>query len=108
MLNKKIMTNDQYEKAEKIKEDGVGRLLGFNWIILPEAMPEVAPGIRGYFAVNSRGIVFKTRPIVQARVAVRHDRSDAPQAYYSEELGAVRMIDEAVVQINVALADPDL
>ena len=103
MLNKAIMTAREYEQAEKLKDDGIGRLFGFNWIILPEAMPEVAAGVRAYFSMNSRAVVFKARTTIDAQINKRPDRKNALQAYYSEEIGAARMIDEGVVQVNVDL-----
>lgn len=103
MLNKKLMTSRDYEKAEKIKEDGVGFLLGFNWIVLPDDMPEVDDGVRKYFAVNNRAVHYKTRTEVDAQINKRPDRSNALQAYYAEEHGAARMLDDGVITIHVDL-----
>ncbi|WP_303832342.1 phage capsid protein [Asticcacaulis taihuensis] len=99
LLNKIPVTSKDYVAAEAVAATKSGPLRGFEFIVLPNNMESGTVNIRKYFAVDSRAVTFKTRPIVTARVKPRFDRSDALQAYYAAEHGAARMVDEGVYRV---------
>lgn len=107
LLRRTPVTSVYYANVKALVEGNISTFMGFNfhWFAT-KRVPSAGAGHDGVSAVRQNiayienALVYRGRPITNARIAVRHDLSDTPEAFYKTEHGAVRHYDSAVAQIN--------
>ncbi|HUO22699.1 MAG TPA: phage capsid protein, partial [Caulobacteraceae bacterium] len=107
LLRRTPVTSRYYNNVQALVEGKVDSFMGFKFIWFPSKyIPSAGLGHDGASAIRQNiayikdAIVYRGRPITDARIAIRHDRSDTPQAFYKTEHGAVRRYDSAVVEVD--------
>lgn len=100
LLRRTPVTSVYYAEVKALVAGTVNTFLGFNIHKLPrKRIPITGVNRRCPFWIKP-AVVYKSRPITEARIAIRHDRSDTPQAFYKTEHDAVRRYDLGVVEVQ--------
>ena len=68
--------------------------------LIPSFAGNAGSPIRQCFAYVQDAIVYRGRPITEATIQIRPDKSRTPQTFYKTEHGGVRRYDTAVVEID--------
>lgn len=106
MLRRTPVTSVYYAEVKALVAGSIDNFLGFNIIRLPRKR---IPFVVGHDAVSPNrqcvawikpALVYRGRPITDARIRIRPDKSDTPQAFYKTEHGVVRRYDTAVVRVD--------
>ena len=97
LLRSTPVTNQFYNDVRALVSGKVSSLLDFS-IIRTERLLKTGSN-RRCLAWKKPAIVYRSRPITNARISIRTDMSDTPQAFYKTEHGAVRRYDAGVVEI---------
>ena len=106
LLRRTPVTSRYYNDVTALIKGEIDNFLGFNIIRLPRLQ---MTGVLGFDGVNydrycpawiKDAVVYKSRPVEEATIMRRPDKSNTPQAFYKTEHGAVRRYDTAVVQIS--------
>lgn len=108
LLERTPVTSRYYANVQALVEGKVDTLLGFTMIRIPRKRLLLKAGttdIRRLAAWVKPALVYKARPVVNARVAIRHDKSDTPQAFYKTQHAASRRYDKGVVEIQCKEVD---
>lgn len=107
MLRRTPVTSRYYAEVQALASGKLTEFLGFRIIKLKSSrVPSAGKGhdttseIRQCIAYVKDAILYRGRPITDARIRIRPDKSDTPQAFYKTEHGAVRRYDSAVVEID--------
>ena len=106
LLRRTPATSTYYADVKALVSGQLTQFLGFTIHRLPRKRFPFVLGHDGVSAVRKipawikPAVVYKGRPITDARIAIRRDKSDTPQAFYKTEHDAVRRYDEAVVEID--------
>lgn len=100
LLSSTAVTSGDYNTIKALVNGETNSFMGFNWI-RSERLP-VATSIRSAFFWVKDAMQYKERPIENARITQRADRSYRWYAYYEVERGALRRYDSAVVQVNTS------
>jgi hypothetical protein len=109
LLRRTPVTSRFYDEVMALYEGKINSFMGFTFVRMPKTIlptdPNVAPHdgvspVRACVAWVKNAVVYRGRPITEARIRLRPDKSDTPQAFYKAEHGAVRRYDTAVVQID--------
>ncbi|MGH6955298.1 MAG: phage capsid protein [Caulobacteraceae bacterium] len=107
LLRRTPVTSRYYADVEALVKGELDEFLDFNIHRLQKArIPSAGLGhdnasaIRQCVAWIEGACVYRGRPITDARIRIRPDRSDTPQAFYKTEHGSVRRYDTAVVEID--------
>lgn len=102
LLRTTPVTSQYYNEVKALQTGGLDQFLGFKIIRLPRKrlLLEAGTTNRRCVAWIKPALVYKGRPITNARIAIRHDKSDTPQAFYKTSHGAVRRYDAGVVEIR--------
>lgn len=105
LLQRTPTTNDNYAEVKALNDGKINHLLGFTIKKLSKKrIPLIGAGTqRRLMAWVKPAIAFRARPVTNARIAIRTDMSDTPQAYYKTSHAAGRRYDEGVVEIRVTL-----
>lgn len=98
LLSSTPVTSGDYNTIKALNDGKTADFMGFKFV-RSERLP-VASNIRNCFAWVRDAVVYKERPIVNARIEQRADRSFRWYAYYEVERGMLRRYDTGVVQIN--------
>jgi hypothetical protein len=98
LLSSTAATSSDYAQVKALVNGETNTVQGFNFI-RSERLP-VASNIRSCFAWVKGAMQYKERPIENARITQRADRSYRWYAYYEVERGALRRYDNGVVQVN--------
>ena len=56
--------------------------------------------VRSLVAWKKQALIYKARPITNASIRIRADKSDTPQAFYKASHGVSRRYDKGVVRID--------
>ena len=108
MLRRTPVTSVYYAEVKALVAGTIDNFLGFNVIRLPRKRIPVsataghdgATPVRACVAWIKPALVYRGRPITDARIRIRPDKSDTPQAFYKTEHGVCRRYDTAVVQVD--------
>lgn len=99
LLGTTEITNADYNVVRALVSGSVDSYLGFKFI-RTERLPVNGSGHRQCIAYQKQGLLTGLAQQPVARIEERADKSFSNQVYYSMSLGAVRMEDESVVQID--------
>lgn len=106
LLRRTPATSQYYTEVKALVAGSLNQFLGFNIIKLPRKRIPVVAGHdaalsqRQLMAWIKPAIVYRGRPITDARIRIRPDKSDTPQAFYKTEHGVCRRYDTGVVRID--------
>lgn len=100
LLSSTPATNRDYGEIAELASGRNNRALGFTFI-RSELLP-VASNIRDCAAWVKPAMIYKERPIENAWIERRKDRSGRWYAYYEVERGAVRRYDTGVIRVRCA------
>lgn len=102
LLRSTPVTSQYYNEVKALVTGGLDRFLGFSIIRLPRKrlLLEAATTNRRCVAWIKPALVYKGRPVTNARISIRNDKSDTPQAFYKTSHGALRRYDAGVVEIR--------
>lgn len=107
LLRRTPYTSRYYNEVSALNEGKLDHFLGFNIIRVSQKLVPTnglghdnASAIRRCVAWVQDAMLYRGRPITQARIRIRPDRVDTPQAYYALQDGACRRYDTAVVAID--------
>lgn len=113
LLRRTPATSRYYADVQALVTGKVSSFLDFNFHWLKSSrVPSAGLGHDGASALRQNvayiqdAIIYRGRTITNARIAVRHDKSDTPQAFYKAEHGAVRRYDAAVVEVDCYEGQP--
>lgn len=96
-------TSTYYTEVQALVSGKLDTFLGFKFIWLPRSRVPLKSGsttIRRCVAWEKPAIVYNARTVTTARISIRNDKSDTPQAFYKASHGAVRRYDKAVVAVD--------
>lgn len=102
LLSSTPVTSADYATVKALAAGTIDSAFGFTFV-RSELLPKAA-GIRSCFAWMKKAVQFKVRPIKNARITEREDKSFRPYAYYEVEHGGLRRYDTGVVKILCAEA----
>ncbi len=95
-------TSSDYNTVKALTTGQINEAFGFTFV-RSELLPKAA-GVRRCFAFVRKAIHFKNRPIQNAWIDRRKDKSGRWYAYYETEHGALRRYDTGVVAVDCAEA----
>lgn len=107
LLRRTPVTSVYYAEVKALVAGSISEFLGFkfNWL-KSSRVPSAGPGHDGAAAIRQNvayikdAVVYRGRPISDASINIRRDKSNTPQAFYKAEDGAVRRYDSAVVEVD--------
>jgi hypothetical protein len=107
LLRRTPVTSRYYTDVQALVGGKIDEFMGFRFHWLKSTrVPSAGLGHDGASAIRQNiayiqdAICYRGRPITDARIAIRHDKSDTPQAFYKTEHGGVRRYDSAVVEVD--------
>lgn len=103
LLRRTPVTSTYYTAIQALVEGKVDEFAGFKFIWLPRARLPLLTGsttVRRCVAWQKPAIVYKGRTITTARISIRNDKSDTPQAFYKASHGVSRRYDKGVVAVQ--------
>lgn len=108
LLRRTPVTSSYYAEVKALVAGNISSFLGFTFHWLKSSrVPASATAPHSASYVNRAcaayikdALVYRGRPITDARIRIRPDKSDTPQAFYKTEHGSVRRYDTAVVQVD--------
>lgn len=100
LLSTTAATSADYAQVKALVSGQINEAFGFTFVRL-ETLPKAA-GIRRCFGWVRKAIHFKNRPIQNAWIDRRKDKSGRWYAYYETEHGALRRYDTGVVAVDCA------
>lgn len=103
LLQRTPVTSDDYSEVKALHAGKVDHLLGFTVKRMSKKRMLLSGGQRRLIAWVKPALAFRARKVTEARIAIRHDKSDTPQAYYKTSHAAGRRYDEGVVEIRVTV-----
>lgn len=93
-------TNSDYQAVKALVNGEIDTFMGFKFV-RSERFP-LASNIRDCAAWIDAAVTYKERPIENASITRRADRSNRWYAYYEVERGAVRRYDTGVIKVRCA------
>lgn len=107
LLGETKVTSADYASAKALVRGELDTFMGFKFIQLNGKradntliLPEAATGVRSCLAFWRDGVKLGIGQDVVAKITERDDKCYATQVYYEMSIGATRMQEEAVVQVN--------
>lgn len=100
LLTRTAVTSSHYLAVQALASGTVDELLGFKVKRLSKKRLPIIGSNRRLMAWVKGSIAYRGRPVTNARIAIRNDKSDTPQAFYKTSHAAGRRYDEAVVEIQ--------
>lgn len=103
LLRRTPVTSQYYAAVKALVAGEVSELLGFKFIWMPRSRLPLKSGttdVRSCLAWKKPALVYKARTITEARIAIRHDKSDTPQAFYKAQHGVSRRYDKGVCRVD--------
>lgn len=106
LLRRTPATSSYYAEVKALNTGTISEFLGFRFIKFPKAR---VPFVVGHDSASANrqcvawvkpALIYKSRPIVNASIRTRADKSDTPQAFYKSEHSAARRYDKGVVRID--------
>jgi len=98
LLNNTTVTSSDFNTVKALVQGDIDTFLGFNFIVTNRL--GLASNIRSCFAWAEDGIAVGLGKDIMARIDERSDKGYATQVYYCMSMGATRMEEEKVVQID--------
>ena len=99
-------TSLYYSDVKALQSGEIDEFLGIKFHRLHKSLipyyvghDNVSP-VRQCFAWVESALVYRSRPIEEAKIWLRYDRRGTPQAYYCFDHGAARRYDTAVVEVD--------
>jgi hypothetical protein len=106
LLRRTPVTSIYYAEVKALQSDQLSEFVGFKIVRLQKSRFQsflghdgVSP-VRQCMAWIKDAIAYRGRPITDASIQIRPDKSRTPQAFYKAEHGCVRRYDAAVVEID--------
>ena len=105
LLRRTPATSRYYNEVVALTSGTISNFMGFEFVLLPRSRFSFVLGHDGANANRQcmawikPALVYSARPIVDARIRIRSDKSDTPQAYYKGQHGVCRRYDKGVVQV---------
>lgn len=103
LLQRTPTTNDSYAEVKALNAGKIDHLLGFTVKRLSKKRMPIVSGERRLIAWVKPALAFRGRTVTNARISIRNDKSDTPQAFYKASHAAGRRYDEGVVEIRVTI-----
>ncbi|WP_312782013.1 phage capsid protein [Brevundimonas sp.] len=103
LLQRTPTTNANYAEIKALHSGSIDHLLGFKVKRLSKKRIPIIGGNRRLMAWVKGAIAYRGRPVTNARISIRNDKSDTPQAFYKTSHAAGRRYDEAVVEIQAKI-----
>ena len=103
LLTRTPVTSQYYAAVQALVEGKIEEFLGFKIKRLSKKRLLKASTNRRLLAWVKPAIAYRGRTITNARIAIRNDKSDTPQAFYKTSHAAGRRYDEGVVEIQVKI-----
>lgn len=100
LLTRTPVTSTYYGAVQALVKGDVNELLGFKVKRLASKRFLVTGAERRVMAWVKPAIAYRGRPVVNASITVRTDKSHTPQAFYKTSHAAGRRYDEGVVEIR--------
>ena len=107
LLRRTPVTSIYYAEVKALVNGSIDEFMGFKFHWLKSTrVPSAGAGNDGLSALRQNvawikdALVYRGRPITDARIRIRPDRSDTPQAFYKTEHGGCRRYDTAVVEVD--------
>jgi hypothetical protein len=100
LLGDTNVTSSDFNTVKALVQGEVNQFMGFNFIMTNRL--SVSGGTRSCFAWAEDGIALGVGKDVNARIDERADKGYATQVYYCMSIGATRMEENKVVQIDCA------
>ena len=103
LLRTTPVTSTYYAEVQALAAGKIDVFLGFRFVWLPRARLPLKAGsatVRRIIAWEKPALVYNARPVTNARISIRTDKSDTPQAFYKFSQGAVRRYDKGVCAID--------
>lgn len=103
LLTRTPVTSQYYAAVQALVAGKIDEFLGFRVKRLSKKRLLTASTNRRLMAWVKPAIAYRGRTITEARIKVRNDKSDTPQAFYKTSHAAGRRYDEGVVEIQVKI-----
>lgn len=103
LLTRTPVTSNHYASVQALVSGSVDNILGFKVKRMSKKRLLTVGTNRRLMAWVKPAIVYRGRSVTDARIAIRHDKSDTPQAFYKTSHAAGRRYDEGVVEIQVKI-----
>ncbi len=107
LLSETKVTSADYASAKALVRGELDNFMGFTFIQLNGRradntliLPEASTGVRSCLAFWKDGIKLGIGQDIVGKITERDDKCFATQVYYEMSIGATRMQEEAVVQVN--------
>lgn len=104
LLTRTPVTSEHYASVKALNAGTVDQILGFHVKKLATKRFLTVSTNRRLMAWIKPAIAYAGRPVTNARISIRADKSDTPQAFYKTSHAAGRRYDEGVVEIQVKAA----
>ena len=103
LLTRTPVTDINFASVKALSDGKVNQLLGFTVKRLSKKRVPIIGTNRRLMAWAKPAIAYRGRPVTNARISIRNDKSDTPQAFYKTSHAAGRRYDEGVVEIQVKI-----
>lgn len=103
LLTRTPVTDQAYASVRALSDGKVNELLGFTVKRMSKKRIPIIGANRRLMAWVKGAISYRGRPVTNARISIRNDKSDTPQAFYKTSHAAGRRYDEGVVEIQVKI-----
>lgn len=103
LLTRTPVTSQYFAAVQALTEGKIEEFLGFRIKKLSKKRFLTVSTNRRVMAWVKPAIAYRGRPITNARIAIRNDKSDTPQAFYKTSHAGGRRYDEGVVEIRVKI-----
>lgn len=103
LLTRTPTTDINFASVKALSDGKINQLLGFTVKRLSKKRIPIVGGNRRLMAWAKPAIAYRGRPVTNARISIRNDKSDTPQAFYKTSHAAGRRYDEGVVEIQVKI-----
>ncbi len=103
LLRQTPVTSRYYSDVQALNSGKVDKILGLTVKRLSKKRIPIIGGNRRLMAWVKGSIAYRGRPVTNARISIRNDKSDTPQAFYKTSHAAGRRYDEAVVEIQAKI-----
>lgn len=103
LLTRTPVTSQYYGAVQALVSGQVSELLGFKVKRLAKKRFKTSGTNRRLPFWVKNAVAYRGRPITNARISIRNDKSDTPQAFYKTSHAGGRRYDEGVVEVQVKI-----
>lgn len=100
LLGSTQATSSDYNTVKALVNGEINTWLGFNFVVLPDGIINVASNIADYFAFHKTGVCFGMLEELFLRIEERADKSYSKQVYYELSAGAARLEEAKVIKVK--------